>query len=146
MTLVPSNHSEEHHAQADHVNVWVHDQDEALAFYTEKLGMEVRDDVTRAEMGNFRWLTVGAAGQSEVALALMTVPGPPRLRRGDLRPAEGRSSRRAPPAASSSRPTTAASTYEELKANGVEFTQEPTEQPVRRSTPASATRPATRSG
>ena len=36
--------------------LWVHDQDEALAFYTEKLGMEVRSDVTMPEMGNFRWL------------------------------------------------------------------------------------------
>src|SRR5207237_1201168 len=58
------------------VNVWVHDQDEALAFYTEKLGMEVRDDVTVPELGNFRWLTVGLPGQ-DVALALMAVPGPP---------------------------------------------------------------------
>ena len=38
--------------------IWVHDQDEALAFYTEKLGFEVREDVTMPEMGNFRWLTV----------------------------------------------------------------------------------------
>jgi catechol 2,3-dioxygenase-like lactoylglutathione lyase family enzyme len=38
--------------------LWVLDQDEALKFYTEKLGMEVRQDVTMAEMGNFRWLTV----------------------------------------------------------------------------------------
>src|SRR5437867_11977354 len=58
------------------VNVWVHDQDEALAFYTEKLGMEVRDDVTLPELGNFRWLTVGLPGQ-DVALALMAVPGAP---------------------------------------------------------------------
>ena len=36
--------------------VWVHDQDEALEFYTKKLGMEVRSDVTVPEMGNFRWL------------------------------------------------------------------------------------------
>ncbi len=43
------------------VNVWVNDQDEALEFYTKKLGMEVRDDVTVPEMGNFRWLTVGSA-------------------------------------------------------------------------------------
>ena len=35
--------------------VWVHDQDEALAFYTKKLGMEVRSDVTMPEMGDFRW-------------------------------------------------------------------------------------------
>ena len=32
------------------VNVWVHDQEEALAFYTEKLGLELRDDVTVPEM------------------------------------------------------------------------------------------------
>ena len=63
--------------QLTHVNVWVHDQDEALAFYTEKLGMELRDDVTVPEMGNFRWLTVGPVGQPDVALTLMAVPGPP---------------------------------------------------------------------
>ena len=44
--------------QLTHTQVWVHDQDEALAFYTEKLGMEVRADVTVPEMGGFRWLTV----------------------------------------------------------------------------------------
>jgi catechol 2,3-dioxygenase-like lactoylglutathione lyase family enzyme len=58
------------------VSVWVHDQDEALAFYTEKLGFELRQDVTVPEMGNFRWLTVGLPGQ-DVGLALLTVPGPP---------------------------------------------------------------------
>src|SRR5258708_5557817 len=57
--------------------VWVHDQDEALAFYTGKLGLEVRADVTLAEMGNFRWLTVGPAGQPDVAIVLMAIPGPP---------------------------------------------------------------------
>ena len=57
--------------------VWVHDQDEALAFYTEKLGMEVRSDVTIPEFGNFRWLTVGPPGQPEVAIVLMDIPGPP---------------------------------------------------------------------
>ena len=38
-----------------HVNVWVHDLDEALAFYTEKLGFEVREDVTMDETGGYRW-------------------------------------------------------------------------------------------
>jgi catechol 2,3-dioxygenase-like lactoylglutathione lyase family enzyme len=42
--------------------LWVHDQGEALAFHTEKLGWEVRADVTLPEMGNFRWLTVGPGG------------------------------------------------------------------------------------
>src|ERR1700709_2343036 len=59
-----------------YVNVWVDDQDEALAFYTEKLGMELRDDVTMPELGGFRWLTVGLPGQ-DVALALRGRPGPP---------------------------------------------------------------------
>ena len=55
--------------------LWVHDQDEALAFYTQKLGLEVRADVTVPEMGNFRWLTVGPAGQPDVAIVLMAIPG-----------------------------------------------------------------------
>ena len=41
--------------------LWVNDQDEALDFYTRKLGMELRADVTLPEMGDFRWLTVGPA-------------------------------------------------------------------------------------
>ena len=57
--------------------LWVHDQDEALAFYTEQLGWEVRSDVTVAEMGNFRWLTVGPVGQEDVSVVLMAIPGPP---------------------------------------------------------------------
>ena len=57
---------------------WVHDQDEALAFYTQMLGWEVRADVTM-EAWNFRWLCVGPAGQDDVGLVLMPVPGPPML-------------------------------------------------------------------
>lgn len=57
--------------------LWVHDQDEALAFYTEVLGMEVRSDVTVPEMGNFRWLTVGAPDQPDVEIVLMVIPGAP---------------------------------------------------------------------
>jgi predicted enzyme related to lactoylglutathione lyase len=57
--------------------LWVNDQEEALAFYTEKVGMEVRADVTMAELGNFRWLTVGMPGQPDFAVVLMAIPGPP---------------------------------------------------------------------
>ena len=57
--------------------LWVHDQDEALDFYTKKLGMEVRSDVTLAELGDFRWLTVAPPGQEDVAIVLMAIPGPP---------------------------------------------------------------------
>ena len=63
--------------QLTNVSVWVHDQDEALGFYTDKLGMELREDVTVPEMGNFRWLTVGVPGQQDVNIALLAVPGPP---------------------------------------------------------------------
>ena len=62
--------------------LWVHDQDEALAFYTEKVGMEVRADVTLPEMGDFRWLAVAPAGQEDVSIVLMLVPGAPVMDHG----------------------------------------------------------------
>ncbi|MDX6622387.1 MAG: hypothetical protein QOE75_319 [Solirubrobacterales bacterium] len=57
-----------------YAQLWVHDQDEALAFYTEKLGMEVLADVTLAEMEDFRWLVVNPPGQPEVGITLMKLP------------------------------------------------------------------------
>ena len=57
-----------------HATIWVHDQDEALDFYTKKLGMEVREDVSPLqEMGNYRWLTVGPTSQPDVSF-ILTVP------------------------------------------------------------------------
>ncbi len=61
---------------------WVHDQDEALAFYVHTLGWEVRADATMEDW-NFRWLCVGPAGQEDVGLVLMPIPGPPLLDPGD---------------------------------------------------------------
>jgi catechol 2,3-dioxygenase-like lactoylglutathione lyase family enzyme len=114
--------------QLTHVNVWVHDQDEALAFYTEKLGMELRDDVTVAELDDFRWLTVGPPGQDDVALALMAIPGPPMF---DPETAELVRSTLAKGVAGGLFFSTVdcRASFEELKDRGVEFTQEPTEQP-----------------
>jgi predicted enzyme related to lactoylglutathione lyase len=108
--------------------LWVHDQEEALAFYTEKVGMEVRADVSFPEMGEFRWLTVGPVGQPDVALTLMTVPGPPVF---DAETSEQLKALVAKGAAGGLffRTDDCQATYEELKARGVEFTQEPTEQP-----------------
>ena len=110
------------------VQVWVHDQDEALAFYTEKLGLELREDVTVPEMGNFRWLSVGVPGQDDVAIVLMAIPGPPVFEE------ETRAQIQALLAKGASGGLFFATddcraTYEELKERGVEFTQEPTEQP-----------------
>jgi catechol 2,3-dioxygenase-like lactoylglutathione lyase family enzyme len=110
-----------------HVQVWVHDQDEALAFYTEKLGMELREDVTVPELGNFRWLSVGVPGQ-DVSITLMAIPGAPvfdeetRRKITDLM-ATGASG------GLFFNTDDIHGTYETLKSRGVEFQQEPTEQP-----------------
>jgi catechol 2,3-dioxygenase-like lactoylglutathione lyase family enzyme len=114
--------------QLTHVNVWVHDQDEALAFYTDKLGMELREDVTVPEMGNFRWLSVGVPGQDDVALTLMAVPGPPVF---DEETRDQLNALVAKGAAGGLFFSTddIRSSYEDLKSRGVEFSQEPTEQP-----------------
>src|SRR5919206_3362202 len=63
--------------KVSNAQMYVNDQEEALAFYTQKLGWEVRSDVTLPEMGDFRWLTVGPVGQDDFAVVLMAVPGPP---------------------------------------------------------------------
>jgi catechol 2,3-dioxygenase-like lactoylglutathione lyase family enzyme len=110
-----------------HVNLWVQDQDAALAFYVDKLGFEVRDDVTVPEMGNYRWLTVGPPGQPELAL-ILNVPGPPVM---DAPTAEQLSELIAKGVASGVHLSTddCRAAYEELRARGVEFQEEPTERP-----------------
>jgi uncharacterized glyoxalase superfamily protein PhnB len=57
--------------------LWVHDQDAALEFWTKQVGFELRTDVSFPEMGDFRWLTVGPAGQPDIEIVLMAVPGAP---------------------------------------------------------------------
>jgi uncharacterized glyoxalase superfamily protein PhnB len=108
--------------------VWVDDQDEALEFYTKKLGMEVRSDVTLPEMGDFRWLTVGPAGQDDVAIVLMAIPGPPVM---DEETAQQVRNLMAKGFAGTVFLTTddVHAAYEELKGRGVEFTEEPEERP-----------------
>ena len=108
--------------------VWVHDQDEALAFYTEKLGWEVRSDVTVAELGDFRWLTVAPPGQDDIAVVLMAIPGPPMFEAETvekIRELMGKG------VAGTVFLTTddCRASYEELKARGVEFTEAPEDRP-----------------
>jgi uncharacterized glyoxalase superfamily protein PhnB len=110
------------------INLWVHDQDEALAFYTEKLGFEVQSDVTLPEMGDFRWLTVAPAGQEDVAVVLMAIPGPPVMDEETSRQVEELM-------AKGFSGTVFLTTddcqgdYERLKERGVEFTETPEERP-----------------
>jgi uncharacterized glyoxalase superfamily protein PhnB len=108
--------------------LWVHDQEIALKYWTEKVGMEVRQDTSLPELGDFRWLTVGPPGQDDVSIVLMAVPGPPLMDEAtqnqvlDLM-AKG--------FAGTVFLTTedCQATYEELKARGVEFTEPPQEMP-----------------
>ena len=108
--------------------LWVHDQDEALAFYTQKLGMEVRADVTLAEMGNFRWLSVAPAGQADVGIVLMAIPGAPVM---DPDTGEQVRSLMAKGFAGTIFLETedCHAAYEELKGRGVEFVEQPEQRP-----------------
>src|SRR5689334_15376878 len=108
--------------------IWVHDQDEALAFYTQKLGMEVRADVTLPEMGNFRWLTVSPPGQDDVAITLMEIPGPPVMDEATARQVRDLMAKGFAGTVFLTTDDCRAS-YEELKSRGVEFTEEPEERP-----------------
>jgi predicted enzyme related to lactoylglutathione lyase len=108
--------------------LWVHDQEEALAFYTQNVGMEVRADVTVAELGNFRWLVVAPAGQDDVSIVLMAIPGQPVM---DPATADEVRNLMAKGFAGTIFLTTddCQASYEELKARGVEFTQGPEQRP-----------------
>jgi uncharacterized glyoxalase superfamily protein PhnB len=109
-------------------HLWVHDQDEALEFYTQKLGMEVRIDARMPEMGNFRWLTVGPVGQPDVSIVLMAIPGPPIM---DDDTAEQVRTLMAKGFAGTVFLTTddCEASYQELKGRGVEFTEPPEDRP-----------------
>jgi catechol 2,3-dioxygenase-like lactoylglutathione lyase family enzyme len=108
--------------------LWVHDQDEARAFYTDKLGFEVQADVTVAEMGDFRWLTVAPVGQPDMTIVLMAIPGPPVM---DEATAEEVRSLMAKGFAGTIFLNTddCQASYEELSGRGVEFVDKPEARP-----------------
>jgi predicted enzyme related to lactoylglutathione lyase len=107
--------------------LWVHDQQVALNYWTEKVGMEVREDVTLPEMG-FRWLTIGPPGQDDVSIVLMAVPGAPvmdEVTRKQVLEVVAKGF------AGTVFLTTddCQATYEQLRARGVEFTEAPHDMP-----------------
>ncbi len=108
--------------------LWVHDQDEALAFWTDTVGMEVRSDVTVPEMGNFRWLTIAPPGQEDVTIVLMAIPGEPVLDADTKKQIEALMAKGFAGTVFLTTDDCQAS-YEELKGRGVEFVDEPTKQP-----------------
>lgn len=112
-----------------YTHLWVHDQEVALKFWTEKVGMEVREDVSfPEEMGNFRWVTVGPPGQDDVGIVLMAVPGEPIMdekTRGQVLDLTAKGF------AGTVFLTTddCQESYEELRARGVEFNEPPNQMP-----------------
>jgi predicted enzyme related to lactoylglutathione lyase len=107
--------------------VWVHDQDEALEFWTKKVGLEVRQDITMPELGNFRWLSVGAPEQ-DISIVLMAIPGPPVMDEDTHKQVEDLVAKGWGGTVFLTTDDVQA-TYEELKERGVEFTEAPAEQP-----------------
>jgi catechol 2,3-dioxygenase-like lactoylglutathione lyase family enzyme len=102
--------------------VLVHDPDQALAFYRDTLGLELRNDVAK---GEFRWITVGAADQPGVAIVLTNyLNGSPAdqdalaalIAKGALNGVHFQSD-------------DLDASFEKVDASGVEVVQEPTDQP-----------------
>jgi catechol 2,3-dioxygenase-like lactoylglutathione lyase family enzyme len=109
-----------------HATIYVLDQEQALDFYTNKLGFEVRTDVSME--GGFRWLTVGPKTQPDLEIILFAAKpagmfdeaAASHLRAILEQGAMG---------AGAFDTADCRATYEELKARGVEFISAPQEQP-----------------
>jgi predicted enzyme related to lactoylglutathione lyase len=110
-----------------YTHLWVHDQDEALRFWTEKVGMEVREDVSLPELG-FRWLAVGPPGQDDMSIVLMAVPGDPVMDEATKKQVLDLTAKGFAGTVFLTTENCQAS-YEQLKARGVEFTEEPSQRP-----------------
>lgn len=108
--------------------VWVLDQDEAVEFWTDKVGFEIKEDVTIAELGNFRWVTVGPKNQDGTAIVLMAIPGQPVMDDDTKATVEDLVSKGFATALFFTTDDAFAA-YDELVANGVEVIDKPTEQP-----------------
>jgi catechol 2,3-dioxygenase-like lactoylglutathione lyase family enzyme len=58
-----------------HSTIYVIDQEEALEFYRDTLGFEVRTDMPMTD--DLRWITVSPKGQPDLEIVLMQIaPGP----------------------------------------------------------------------
>jgi catechol 2,3-dioxygenase-like lactoylglutathione lyase family enzyme len=106
-----------------HSQIYVLDQDEALDFYVGKLGLEVNTD---ADLGFMRWLTLNVPGQPDREV-LLEKPGPPRLSDEIAEQVRDLLTKGATGGYLIFSTDDCRKTYEELRAKGVEFTEEPTE-------------------
>jgi catechol 2,3-dioxygenase-like lactoylglutathione lyase family enzyme len=108
--------------------LWVHDQEEALKFWSEKVGFEVRADITMPELGDFRWLAVGPPGQDDFSIALLAIPGPPVMDDETKKQIEALMAKGFAGSVFMTADDVQAA-YEELRGRGVEFTEAPSERP-----------------
>jgi len=109
-----------------HATVFVGNQDEALEFYRDKLGFEVRTDAKVSD--EFRWLTVGPRDQADFEIVLME-PKPGMLM-DEATATQLRSiMEKGVLGAGVFNTDDCRATYEELKGRGVEFVSEPAERP-----------------
>jgi uncharacterized glyoxalase superfamily protein PhnB len=105
--------------------IWVKDQNEALRFYTEKLGFQICTDVTA---GDYRWLTVGLKDQPDIEFQLAALKPNGSLTQEDVH----QLTKLVEAGKIGSGPwktDDCQKTYETLKAKGVEFVQPPTDRP-----------------
>ncbi len=105
--------------------IFVLDQDQALEFYVGKLGLEVNTD---QDLGFIRWLTVNVPGEPDRAI-LLEKPGPPAMDEATAEQVRELVTKGAGGGWLGFNTDDCQKTYDELLARGVEFTQEPTEQP-----------------
>lgn len=105
-----------------HTTIWVLDQDEALDFYTNKLGFQVHTD---AHMDNFRWLTITAPSQPDHQLILLE-PGPPMMDEETAEQVKGLVAKGVL-GPGVLRTDDCQGTYSELSGKGVNFLSEPSE-------------------
>ncbi|MGE9782233.1 VOC family protein [Janibacter sp. G368] len=108
-----------------HHSVYVLDQDQALDFYCGKLGFEVSADV---DLGFMRWLTVALPAQPDRQI-MLEVPGAPFVDEETAAQLRDLLTKGALGAAAILTTDDCRATYEDLRAKGVEFTEEPTERP-----------------
>ena len=108
-----------------HTSIYVLDQDDALEFYTKKLGFEVRTDAT---MGDFRWLTVGPKEQTDLEIVLMPIRAGMTWNEATAKQVRALVERGVFGAGVFETPD-CKKTYEELKRRGVEFMSPPQERP-----------------
>ncbi len=110
--------------QITHMHVWVKNQNEALRFYTEVLGFEIRQDVT---MGDYRWLTVGLKDQPGFELGLEAL-APGALLNAEEVAIFTRLQDTDKLAGTMMETDDIQTTYETLRSRGVVFPQPPTDQ------------------